>query len=114
MKEIKAYIRIRMAHDVVDALERAGYCCLTVIDVSALGTLADPDASRYSVEFVKKYSKVAKIELICRDDDVDRVVEIIEKFGCTHQPGDGIIFVAPIECATKIRTGEKGESILQA
>ncbi len=87
---------------------------MTVIDVSALGTLADPDASRYSVEFIKKYSKVAKIELICRDEDVDRVVELIKTNGCTHQPGDGIIFVAPIECAVKIRTGEEGESILQA
>ncbi len=114
MKEIKAYVRVRLVEKVVRALEEAGFCCMTVIDVSALGHLADARESRYSIEFVEKYSKMAKIELVCREENVDRALQVIQKAGCTHQAGDGIIFVAPVERAVKIRTGEEGRGILEA
>ncbi len=113
MKEIKAYVRIRMIEQVVRALEEAGFRNMTIIDVSALGRLADAKETKYSIEFVERYSKMAKIELACGDKDVNRVVEVIQKSACTHQPGDGIIFVAPVERAVKIRTCEEGEKILQ-
>lgn len=86
---------------------------MTIIDVSALGDLADEKETKYSTEFISRYSKVAKIELVCRDADVEQIVSIIKKKGCTSHPGDGILFVSPIERAVKIRTGEEGENILQ-
>ncbi|MDE3056784.1 MAG: P-II family nitrogen regulator [Bacteroidota bacterium] len=113
MKEIKAYVRVEIVQQVVDALERKGFCCMTVIDVSALGNLADPAQSKYSLEFVERYSKKARIELVCKDSDADTVVEVIQKNGCTHQHGDGIIFVLPVERAVKIRTAAEGDEILQ-
>lgn len=114
MKEIKAYVRVRGVEKVVWALEEAGFGNMTVINVSALGRMADSKEAKLSIEFVERYSKVAKIELVCADKDIDKAVEIIQKNSCTHQPGDGIIFVAPVEQAVKIRTCEEGESILQA
>lgn len=112
MKEVKAYVRVRIVEKVVSALEDAGFCCMTVIDVSALGHLADAQDAKYSIEFVEKHSKMAKIELVCKNENVDAVVKVIREAGCTHQPGDGIIFVAPVEQAVKIRTGEAGKGIL--
>lgn len=114
MKEIKAYIRIRVVHDVVDALERAGFCCVTVIDVSALDLLADPKTSKYSLEYIEKYSTVVKLELACKNEDVETVENIIKRSARTHQPGDGIILVSSIDRAIKIRTGEEGAQILQS
>lgn len=114
MKEIKAYVRIKRLDDVVRALEDAGFTRMTIIDVSALGKLADSKEAKYSIEFVEKYSKMAKIELVCKDQDVDAAVVTIQKGGCTHQHGDGIIFVAPVERAVRIRTGEEDEQILQS
>ncbi|MFQ5707859.1 MAG: P-II family nitrogen regulator [bacterium] len=113
MKEIKAYVRVRIVEKVVRALEEAGFCCMTVIDVSALGHLADSKEAKYSIEFVGQYSKMAKIEMVCREEQVAKAIEVISGTGCTHQPGDGIIFVAPVERAVKIRTGEEGAHILQ-
>lgn len=113
MKEVKAYVRTRMVEQVVRALEEAGYDKMTIIDVSALGKLADEKEARYSIEFVEKHSKMAKIELVCKDNDVDKVVQNIQKSACTHQHGDGIIFVAPVERAVRIRNAEEGEQILQ-
>ena len=113
MKEIKAYVRVNVLNEVVRALEREGFKSMTIIDVSALGGLADPKESTYSLEFVEKYSKMAKIELACKDEDAPRAVAIIQKRGCTHQHGDGIIFVSDIRHAVKIRTGDEGEGVLQ-
>jgi nitrogen regulatory protein P-II 1 len=113
MREIKAYVRTRKTEQVVRALEEAGFGSMTIIDVSALGKLADAKESKYSIEFVERFSKMAKVELVCKDEEVDRVVDIIQKNSCTNQPGDGIIFVTPVERAVKIRTCEEGAHILQ-
>lgn len=113
MREIKAYIKITAVENVVAGLKSGGFCCMSIIDVSGLGSLMDPSQAKYSFEFVQKMSKVAKLELVCRDEDASKVVEIIQTQGCTHQHGDGIIFVLPVERAVKVRTGEEGEAILQ-
>jgi nitrogen regulatory protein P-II 1 len=114
MKEIKAYIRISMVENVITALKDGGFRNLTVVDVSGLGILKDPKRSSYSMELVEATSKVAKIELACTDDDAKRVVPIIQSRGCTHESGDGIIFVSPLERAIKIKTGDEGDRILQS
>ncbi len=113
MKEIKAYVRISIVQEVVVALKREGFCCMTIIDVSGLGSLIDPEDWKYSMEFVDKMSRMAKIELVCSDAMADKAVEIIRQHGQTHHSGDGIIFVSPVERAVKIRTGIEGDAILQ-
>ena len=114
MKEIKAYVRRSHIQDVVAALVHAGFNCMSVLDVPGLGLLSDPDAFKYSTEFVKPYSTVVKIELACKNEDADSAVEIIKATARTQHAGDGIILVAPVDRAVKIRTGEEGKHILQA
>lgn len=112
MKEIKAYIRCNRADRVIHALEQAGVDGMTLIDVMAMGKNIDPKDHKYSIECVEKYQKVAKLEVICSDRDADRLVEIIRQEACTHTRGDGLICVAGIERAVKIRTGEENEQAL--
>lgn len=114
MKEIKAYVRRSNIREIVDELEQAGFNCISVMDVPGLGLLADPHAFKYSTEFMKPYSTVVKIEMGCKNEDVDRAVEIIKAHGRTQEPGDGIILISPVDRAVKIRTGEEGKHILQA
>jgi nitrogen regulatory protein P-II 1 len=113
MKEIKAFVRRSHIQEVVDALENAGFNCMSVLDVPGLGLLSDPKKFKYSSEFIK-YSTVVKIELACKNEDVDRAVEIIKTTARTQHAGDGIILVSPVDRAIKIRTGEEGKHILQA
>ncbi len=113
MKEIKAYVKTSVLENVVAGLKESGCSCMTIVDVSGLGNFMDPEQWKYSMEVVEKTSKVAKIELACRDDQADQLVEMIKQRGCTHQPGDGIIFVSELQRAVKIRTGEEGDNILQ-
>lgn len=112
MKEIKAYIRCDHADKVVYALEEAGVQGMTLIDVMAVGENTDPRNYKYSIACVEKYQKVAKVEVICADEDADRFVEVIRKAACTHSKGDGLICVTNVERAVKIRTGVEGIAAL--
>lgn len=112
MKEIKAYIRCNKAEQVVSALEDAGVRGVTLIDVMAVGPNIDPENYKYSIKCVARYQDVAKLEIVCADEDVDRYVEIIKRQAYTSNPGDGLISIAPIERVVKIRTGDEGAAAL--
>ena len=47
-----------------------------------------------------------KIETVVEDDQVDGVVAAIQRVANTGHPGDGRIFIIPVERSIKIRTGE--------
>jgi len=106
MKEIKVYIRHGKADMVIEKLEEAGVKGMTLLDANALAEWADKKAFSFSIEYVQKYSKVVKIELICNNEDSDRLVEVIKKYAHTGNSGDGWIFVSPVEKAVHIKTGE--------
>jgi len=105
MKKIIAYIRHDKADIVIEKLEAAGVKGMTVLDANALAEWADKEAFSYSIEYVQKYSRVVKIELICNDDDTDKLVEVVSKYARTGKSGDGWVFVSPIEKAVRIKTG---------
>ncbi len=49
-----------------------------------------------------------KLEIVVKDKDVEKVVDVILKNARSGTPGDGKIFVTPVEDAIRIRTGERG------
>jgi len=112
MKEVKAYIRCQKAESVIEALEAIGVKGITLIDVMGVGQLADPHSAKYSVQCVEKYSEVGKLEVVCSEKDVHKIVETIREKAYTGLKGDGIIYVSSVEMATKIRTGAVGEEAL--
>ncbi|MBI3752838.1 MAG: P-II family nitrogen regulator [Deltaproteobacteria bacterium] len=112
MKEIKAYIRVRKAEDVIHALEEAGVPGLTAIEVKAIGAAIEPERAKLSIEYAERISPITKLEVVCRDEDVVRLADIIRDKAYTGHKGDGIIFVSGVEYAVKIRTGEWGEGAL--
>jgi nitrogen regulatory protein P-II 1 len=105
MKEIKAYIRKVKVEETVHALEQIGVTDMTILDVMEIGREADPSNLRLSVDIVEKYARVSKLEIVCSDDRVPHIVKTLKDAACTGQPGDGIIYVTPVEMAVKIRTG---------
>ena len=113
MKEVKAFIRCRKAEDVIATLEESSISDITLIDVMGLGQdLVNPDKAKYSIKCVNKYSEVAKVEIVCRDEEVHKIVETIQEKAYTGMKGDGMIYISPVEMAVKIRTGAVGEEAL--
>jgi nitrogen regulatory protein PII len=60
------------------------------------------------VDFLPK----VKVEVVVRDDDVDRAIEAIVKAAKTGKIGDGKIFVYDLQQVVRIRTGETGKEAL--
>ena len=112
MKEIKAYIRIAKAEEVAFALEAAGVPGFTAIEVKALGGACVPEDGKFSIDYGELVSKITKVEVVCSDADVDRLVDIMTEVAYTGHPGDGMIFVSEITEAVKIRTRERGDVTL--
>ncbi|MDQ7066370.1 MAG: P-II family nitrogen regulator [candidate division KSB1 bacterium] len=112
MKEIKAYIRCEKAEEVIHELEQAGVKDITLIDVMAIGENIDMQHARYSFECVEKYQKVAKLELLCGEDEVDRLVDILQRSAYTGMRGDGIICVSDVGRIVKIQTGQEDMAAL--
>ena len=46
------------------------------------------------------------------DGDVDRAIDAILELAHTGEPGDGKIFILPVEESIRVRTGERGDVVL--
>lgn len=113
MKLIIAVIKPWKIEHVKDALVEAKLCeGMTVTEVKGfgrqMGHIEIYRGSEYTVDFIAKY----KVEMVVSDDKVEQVIDVIAKSAYTGKIGDGKIFVVNVEQAVRVRTGEKGESVL--
>jgi nitrogen regulatory protein PII len=61
------------------------------------------------VDDLVEYVPHVKIEIVCADDQVDEIVQVIHTAVHTGNVGDGKIYVCDVVQAVRIRTGERGE-----
>lgn len=64
--------------------------------------------TEYKVDFVPKI----QMEIICKDDEAEKITEVIMTTAQTGKIGDGKIFVSDIQEIIRVRTGERGESVI--
>lgn len=107
MKEVKIVIRKDRVDRVVHALAEADVPRFHVSHVHVLGTGIDPADARFSLEEAAKYTEKAKIELFCREADVDRVVELVREHAATGRRGDGLVAVTSVERVVSVRSGDE-------
>ena len=113
MREVKVYLRREVLEAVMRALHDAGVAHVVVNEVRSFGSGVDPRHWRLSMDAGAQYTDNAKLEFVCPEGDVDRLVKIIRERACTGESGDGVIFVSPVERAVKIRTGAEGREALR-
>ena len=104
MKEIKAFVKPFKVNDILNQLLEAGYPNITVSMAEGTGNFKG-DESSLSTHFSITDSNVTKIEIVCNDLDVEKIVSIISSNGRTGNPGDGIIYVSEIQKVYKVSTG---------
>ncbi len=114
MKEVKAYIRPNFLDTTIEQLEKEGAKDITVIRVDAIGVLADYEHDRQHIirKYAEKYSKIAKLEIVCQDDEAEKFMRIIQQHAYFGEHGDGGVFVSDILRAINIRTGDQDEEAL--
>lgn len=112
MKKIEAIIRPAKLDEVKNAIDHIGITGLTVSQVIGCGKQKGHTQVYRGVEYTVFLIPKIKIELIVRDEKVDRVVAAISEIARTGEVGDGKIFISPVENAIRIRTGEQGDGAL--
>ena len=110
MKKIEAIIKPFKLDDVKEALTGAGIIGMTVTEVRGFGRQKGHTemyrGGEYTVDFLPKI----KIEIVVSDALADKVVALVTSAARTGSIGDGKVFVAPLEEALRIRTGERGDN----
>ncbi len=113
MKAIVAYIQPFMLEKVTDALRTKKIHGVTVIQCQGFGRRIDGDNPHYEDSAVELgYAPKAKIEIVCRDEEMQVIVHAIRESAHTGRHGDGKIFVTNVTLAVDVRSGEEGETIL--
>ena len=113
MKKIEAYIQPFMLQKVTDGLHQVHVHGMSVSEVKGFGKEKDESYPHHSRDYVLEFTHKVKLEIICQDGDVDKIVEVIKENAHTGRRGDGKIFVYnSIEKAVSIRTFEEGESAI--
>lgn len=107
MKLIKAIIRPERLEFVKKALDEGGSYGMTVLDVMGRGDQKGIKLQyRGGVIMVDLIPKI-QIEIVVKDSDAERIIQVIAEAARTGKIGDGRIFVLPVERSIRVRTGEE-------
>ena len=108
IKMVVAYIRPDKLADVKRALVEAEAPSITVTNVSGRGSQPAKKGQWRGEEYTVDLHQKVKIECVVADTPAEDVVSAIAEAAHTGQPGDGKVFVMPVESARQIRTGKVG------
>ena len=112
MKKIEAIIKPFKLDDVKDALIEVGVHGLTAVEVKGYGRQRGHTELYKGAEYVVDFLPKVKVEVVVSDDQVNKVVETIERAARSGKIGDGKIFILPVDEVVRIRTGERGPDAL--
>jgi len=112
MTKIEAIIQTSKLDAVKEALHEIGVEGMTVLEGRGHGRQKGHTefyrGREYTVDLIPKI----KIEMVLRDDMVDKVVDSIVAAARTGKIGDGKIFVSRVDDAIRIRNDERGDGAL--
>lgn len=113
MQEIKAYIKARRLEPVTLALHRLdGITGMSVSDVRGFGRSKAHSSATHPIEGASEFSEHVKVEIVCRDSAVDRIIDAIKSDAYTGLRGDGRIFVSEVRRAIRIQDGFEGDTVV--
>ena len=112
MKRIDAVIRREQFGKVKQALDGMacpGMMVFTLRGHGKQGGLTETYRGRkFKIDLLPK----VLMTIFANDGDVKKIVDAVSKNAKTGEIGDGKIFIAPVENAVRIRTGEEGQSAI--
>ena len=113
MNKVEAIIRPERVSLVAEALAEAGFIGLNVAHVTGRGVQKGiQHVGRGGMTVTVDMLPKTKLEVVCKDADVDKVIDIIIESARTGEVGDGKIFVTPVTQTVRVRTGERGDKAL--
>jgi len=113
MKKVEAVIRPEKLQEVQDALDAVGVSGLTVTEVLGCGAQRGYTETYRGTPVKISLQRKVKVEAVMRAERVEGAVEAIMNAARTGDVGDGKIFILPVEDASRIRSGERGDAIVE-
>ena len=113
MQKIEAIIRPEKLDAVKNALAEQGFTGLNVVSVTGRGvqkgiTHIGRTGEKVSIDMLPKL----KLEVVVKDKDLDKAINVIVTAARTGVIGDGKIFISPVTEVIRVRTGERGEAVI--
>jgi nitrogen regulatory protein P-II 1 len=109
LKKIEAIIREDKVNDVKDALEKIGIVGLNLFEIRGHGRQGGIQllgrAGTYQVNMLTKI----QINIVLSDRNLEETIEAILDAAYTGEPGDGLLFVYPVDEVIRVRTRERGQ-----
>ena len=114
MKKIEAIIRDTKFQQVKNTLTKLGVKGMTTYEVRGRGDQIGMIRSGDGPDDYKADDLIPKrkIEIVCIEEEVNKIVNSIASNAFTGKPGDGKIFVSDILDVVRIRTVEKGQDTI--
>ncbi len=112
MRKIEAIIRPEKFECVKSALEEMGIIGMTVTDVRGRGRQRGTRIQFRGREMEIDLLHKVKIEIVVEEEAVDSVVNAVLENARTGEIGDGKIFIMQVEDVIRVRTGERGRTVL--
>lgn len=127
MKEVMCIIRLNKVNKTKEALIDAGFPSITCRKVLGRGKksidkvlleayleVGEIPLAAYSETLSERGRLIPKrlITIIVNDEEVKNVIDTVINVNSTGTPGDGKIFVLPIEEVYRVRDGESSTSIV--
>ncbi len=106
MKKVEAVIKPFKLDDVREALSEIGITGMTAIEVKGFGRQKGHTELYRGAEYVVDFLPKVKLEVVVKEEDLERCIEAITQAARTGKIGDGKIFVTSVERVVRIRTGE--------
>ena len=106
MKMVMAIIKPFKLDDVREALSEIGVTGVTVTEVKGFGRQKGHTELYRGAEYVVDFLPKVKIEVAVTEEQLERVVDAIQRSANSGKIGDGKIFVYALEQVVRIRTGE--------
>jgi nitrogen regulatory protein P-II 1 len=107
LKKIEAIIRDSKVNAVKNALNEIGIMGMNLFEIRGRGRQGGIQligrSGTYQVDMLPKI----QVNIVLSERNVKETIEAICKAAYTGEPGDGLIFVCPVEDVVRIRTGEK-------
>jgi nitrogen regulatory protein PII 2 len=123
MKEVMAVVRMNMMNKTKRALSEAGITSMTakealgrgkgVVDFKVLeGAEKGYEEAISQLGHTQRMVPKRALIVVVPDDLVEKTVKTLIRVNQTGKSGDGKIFIMPCLDAIRVRTGERGDSVL--
>ena len=108
IKMVTAVVRPDKLGDIKQSLAEVNAPSVTVTNVSGRGSQPAKKGQWRGEEFTVDLHQKVKVDVVVADIPADEVAEAIADAAETGEPGDGKVFIMPVEDALQVRTGATG------